>query len=159
MGPPPPKKKQQKEVGTTAGTEPVFVNVQKAQKSIPRSRSANLYSLPGRTSNRVVALARQAGNRCLGSLKGLQIRAQAACRLVTMEISNLKDQLGPGKQRAETLFALEKEESQKNYHCQSLLTVPPFILIFLYVSLKSLHSAVLCKLKIMRIEHNLAPSL
>jgi hypothetical protein len=42
-----------------------------------------------------------------------------------MEIWSLKDQLGPGKQTAETFFTLEKEERQKNYHWQSLLTVPP----------------------------------
>jgi hypothetical protein len=90
--------------------EPPPPHTQKKQKG------AETASLPGRYVNRVVVLARQAENRFLGSLKGLQIRVQAACMLVTMEIWSLKDQLGPGKQRAETLFALEIEESQKNYH-------------------------------------------
>jgi ankyrin repeat protein len=49
--------------------EPVFVDVYGAQESIP---PANVAWRPG-TTNRVVVPARQAGNRFLGSLKGLQI--------------------------------------------------------------------------------------
>jgi hypothetical protein len=64
--------------------EPVFVNVYGAQESIPRNRSARLCiaRLAG-TTNRVVVTARQAGNRFLGSLKGLQIWALFACTCVT----------------------------------------------------------------------------
>jgi hypothetical protein len=53
-------------------TEPVFVNVNVVQESIP-TPTAYVAWLAG-TTNRVVP-ARQAGNRFLGSLKGLQIRA------------------------------------------------------------------------------------
>jgi hypothetical protein len=53
--------------------EPVLVNAYGAQESIP---PAYLVWRAG-TSNRVVVPARQAGNRFLGSLKGLHIRAQA----------------------------------------------------------------------------------
>ncbi len=48
-----------------------FVNVQGTQESIPPAYVAWRVG----TSNRVVVLGRQAGNRFLGSLKGLQIRA------------------------------------------------------------------------------------
>ncbi len=52
-------------------TEPVFVNVYGAQESIsPASEACR-----AGTINRVVVPARQAGNRFMGSLKGLQIRA------------------------------------------------------------------------------------
>ncbi len=47
--------------------EPVFVNGYGAQESIPR----------------VVVPARQAGNRFLGSLKGVQIRAQRTLWFIT----------------------------------------------------------------------------
>jgi hypothetical protein len=50
-------------------SEPVFVNVSGVQESIPPA-----YGRAGRIK-RVVVPARQAGNRFLGSLKGLQIRA------------------------------------------------------------------------------------
>ncbi len=53
-------------------TEPVFVNVYGDQESIPPAYAASRAG----TTNRVVVPARQAGNRFLGSLKGLQIRAQ-----------------------------------------------------------------------------------
>jgi hypothetical protein len=52
-------------------TEPEFVN--DSMDSIPPAYVA----FRAGTSNRVVVPARQAGNRFLGSLKGLQIRAQA----------------------------------------------------------------------------------
>ena len=39
--------------------------------------SASLYSLAGGTSNKVAVPAHQAGNRIMGSLKGLQIRAMS----------------------------------------------------------------------------------
>ncbi len=52
-------------------TEPVFVNVYGAQESISPAYVAWRAS----TTNRAVAPARQAGNRFLGFLKGLQIRA------------------------------------------------------------------------------------
>jgi hypothetical protein len=47
----------------------------------PEIDSAGLCSLADRyyTSNKVIVLARQAGNRFLGSLKGLKIRAQFQC--------------------------------------------------------------------------------
>jgi hypothetical protein len=51
--------------------EPEFVNVQEAQESIPPAYVA----CRAGTSNRFVEPARQAGNRFLGSLQGLQIRA------------------------------------------------------------------------------------
>ncbi len=51
--------------------EPVFVNVLGTQKSIPPA----FVAWRAGTSNRVVVPARQAGNRFLDSLKGLQIRA------------------------------------------------------------------------------------
>ncbi len=50
-----------------------FVNVHGAQESIQPAYVA----WRAGTTNRVVVPARQAGNRFLGSLKGLQIRAQA----------------------------------------------------------------------------------
>jgi hypothetical protein len=53
-------------------TEPVCINVYGAKESIPLAYVAWRAS----TSNRVVVLARQAGNRFLGLLKVLQIRAQ-----------------------------------------------------------------------------------
>ncbi len=58
--------------------EPVFVNDYGAQESIPRIRFRKpMYSLAGQYNKCVVVvLARQAGNRFIGSLKGLQIRAQ-----------------------------------------------------------------------------------
>ncbi len=49
--------------------EPVFVNVEGAQESIPLAHVA----WRAGTSNRFVVPARQARNRFLGSLKGLQI--------------------------------------------------------------------------------------
>ncbi len=52
-------------------SEPVFVNVRGAQESIPLAYVIWQAS----TTNRVVFPARQAGNRFLGTLKGLQIRA------------------------------------------------------------------------------------
>jgi hypothetical protein len=47
-------------------TEPVFVNINVVQESIPTAYVAWLAG----TTNRVVVPARQAGNRFLGSLKG-----------------------------------------------------------------------------------------
>ncbi len=64
--------------------EPKFVNVLKAQKQIPRIRIRQPMSYAAwraGTSNRVVLSARQAGNRFLGSLKGLKIRALDCCRI------------------------------------------------------------------------------
>jgi len=58
-------------VPTYSSTEPVFVIIYGAQESIP---SAYVARRAG-TKNRVVVLARQAGNRFLGSSSGLQIRA------------------------------------------------------------------------------------
>jgi hypothetical protein len=52
--------------------EPVFVNIYKAQESIPLAYVA----WQAGTTNRVVVPARQAGNRFLGFLKGLQIQSQ-----------------------------------------------------------------------------------
>jgi hypothetical protein len=52
-------------------SESVFVNVYEAQESIPPAYVA-WWAV---TTNRVVVPARQAGNRFLGTLKGLQIRA------------------------------------------------------------------------------------
>jgi hypothetical protein len=54
--------------------EPVFVNVYGAQESIPPTYVA----WRAGTTNRVVVPARAAGNRFLGYLRGLQIRAQAS---------------------------------------------------------------------------------
>ncbi len=54
-------------------TEPVFVNVYSAQESISPAYVAWRAS----TTNMVVVPARKAGNRFLGSLKGLQIWAQS----------------------------------------------------------------------------------
>jgi hypothetical protein len=53
-------------------SEPVFVNVYRAREWIP---PAYLVWRAG-TTNRVIVLARQAGNRFLDSLKGLKTRAQ-----------------------------------------------------------------------------------
>jgi hypothetical protein len=53
-------------------TEPGFVNDYGAEESIPPHYVAR----GAATTNRVVVPARQAGNRFLGSLKGLQIQAQ-----------------------------------------------------------------------------------
>jgi hypothetical protein len=58
--------------GTVNGPEPEFVNVLRAQESIPPAYEA----WRAGTSNRVVVPAVQAGNPFLGSLKGLQIRTQ-----------------------------------------------------------------------------------
>jgi hypothetical protein len=57
--------------------EPEFVTAKGAQESIP-TYFANLPYVAWRasTSKRVVVPARQTGNRFLGSLKGLHIRAQ-----------------------------------------------------------------------------------
>jgi hypothetical protein len=52
--------------------EPVFVNVQGAQESIPPAYVAWRAGM----TNRVVVPIRQTGNRFLGSSIGLQIRAQ-----------------------------------------------------------------------------------
>jgi hypothetical protein len=52
-------------------TEPVLVNVFRAQESIPPAYVA----LRASTTNRVVVPVRQAGNRFLGSLNGLQVQA------------------------------------------------------------------------------------
>ncbi len=54
--------------------EPVFVSVYGAQESIPKNRFRQC-SLAGLYDNRIVVPARQAGNRFLGSLRGLQIQA------------------------------------------------------------------------------------
>ncbi len=53
--------------------EPVFVNVYEPQESLPLT----FVAWRAGTTNRVVVPTRQAGNRFLGSLKGLQIRAQS----------------------------------------------------------------------------------
>jgi len=56
--------------------KPVFVDVYGAQGSIPLNRLRPAYvACMARTTNRVVVPTRQAGNRFLGPLKGLQIRA------------------------------------------------------------------------------------
>ncbi len=55
----------------TQSPEPVFVNVYGAQESIP---PANVDWRSG-TTRRVIVPARHAGNRFLGSFKGLQIQA------------------------------------------------------------------------------------
>ncbi len=52
------------------GTEPVFLNVDGAQESIPPA----YVTWQACTTNKVVVTAHQAGNRFLGYLKGLQIR-------------------------------------------------------------------------------------
>jgi hypothetical protein len=65
-------------------TEPVFVNVYGAQESIP---PAYVVVWRAGTSNRVVVPARQAGNRFLGSLKGLQIRALISIAVFSYNIS------------------------------------------------------------------------
>jgi hypothetical protein len=52
--------------------EPEFVTVLGAQESIPPA----FVAWRAGTSNRVIVPARQAGNRFMGPLKGLQIRAQ-----------------------------------------------------------------------------------
>ncbi len=58
-------------------SEPVFANVYGAQESIPRNRFRQPYAAwRVGTANWVAVLVRQAGNRFLGSLKGLQIRTQ-----------------------------------------------------------------------------------
>ncbi len=62
------------EMEATGWSEPVFVNVYGAQESIPPAYVV----WQAETTKRVLEPARQAGNRFLGSLKGLQIRAQAA---------------------------------------------------------------------------------
>jgi hypothetical protein len=51
------------------GSEPVLVNVHRAQKSIPRNRFVSLCSLAD-TTNMVFVPARQVGSRFLGSLTG-----------------------------------------------------------------------------------------
>ncbi len=56
----------------TIQAEPEFVNVYGAQESIP---PANVAWRAG-TSNWVVVPAHQSGNRLLGSMEGLQFRAQ-----------------------------------------------------------------------------------
>jgi hypothetical protein len=61
---------QDGENGESETAEPKFLNIYGAQESIP---PAYLVRQAG-TSNRVVVPASQAGNRFLGSLKGLQIR-------------------------------------------------------------------------------------
>ncbi len=61
--------------GITHCPEPVFVNVYGAQESIPRNRFCQ-YDKQGYVP------ARQAGNRFLGSLKGLQIRALAKQNII-----------------------------------------------------------------------------
>jgi hypothetical protein len=64
-------------------TEPVFVNVYGAQESIPPAYVVWRAGM----SNRVVVPARQAGNRFLGSLKGLQIRALISIAVLSYNIS------------------------------------------------------------------------
>ncbi len=59
-------------------TDPVFVNIKGAQESIPKSIPQAYVAWWAGTSNSVVVPTRQAGNRFLGSLKDLQIRAQEA---------------------------------------------------------------------------------
>ncbi len=57
--------------------ESEFVNVSGAQESILRKSIPSAYvAWRTGTSNRVFVPARQAGNRFLGSLKGIQIRPQ-----------------------------------------------------------------------------------
>jgi hypothetical protein len=63
---------QQGPIFFSGSTEPVFVYVYGAQKSIPPAYVA----WPAGMTNRVVVPARQDGIRFMGSLKGLQIRAQ-----------------------------------------------------------------------------------
>ncbi len=57
-------------------SEPVFVNISGAQESIPRNRFTAYvaWRASSSTKNKVIVPARQAANRFLGSLKGLQIR-------------------------------------------------------------------------------------
>jgi hypothetical protein len=55
--------------------EPAFVNVYGAQESVPRDRFRQPEACRVGTTNRAVVPASQAGNRFLGSLKGLQIQA------------------------------------------------------------------------------------
>jgi len=52
--------------------EPVFVNVYGAQESIPPAHVARRAS----TTNRVFVPSHQTGNRYMGSVNGIQIRAQ-----------------------------------------------------------------------------------
>jgi hypothetical protein len=59
--------------------EPVFVNVYGAQESIPRNRFRQpIAACRAGTTNGDVVPACQAGNRFLGSLRGIQIRALAS---------------------------------------------------------------------------------
>jgi hypothetical protein len=62
--------------------EPIFVNVFGAQESIPPAYEA----WRAGTRNRVVVLARQAGNQFLESSKGLEIRP-----LVYLDKTGMKD--------------------------------------------------------------------
>jgi hypothetical protein len=63
----------QERVKKNGTAELEFVNVYGAQESIPPA--CVVCSLPGRYVNRIVVPVRQAGNRFLVFLKGLQIRA------------------------------------------------------------------------------------
>ncbi len=66
-----------------------FVNLKGAQESIRGIHSASLCSLAGRyVKHAVVVPARLAGNRFLGSLKGLQIRAQDSHHYGSAELAN-----------------------------------------------------------------------
>ncbi len=76
---------------------PYLKNVKGAQESIPRNRFRQpMY--PGWSVRQIVITARQAGTRFLGSLKGLQIRAQAtlASKISSLEsiprIHNMKNE-------------------------------------------------------------------
>jgi hypothetical protein len=89
--------------------DPEFLNVRGAQESIPTSKE----SIPpayvawrAGTSNRVVVPARQAGNRFLGSLKGVQIRS-LYCHCANGHIKNLrasKEVLPNAQAGAHTVF-------------------------------------------------------
>jgi hypothetical protein len=80
--------------------EPVFVNVDWAQESIPLAYVA----WGAGTTNRVVVSGRQAGNRFVGSLKGLQIRAQfnnIGEALLTLPLTSLMTSQGQGRHLTE----------------------------------------------------------
>jgi hypothetical protein len=83
--------------------EPVLVNVYGAQESIPRNQFRQWWV---GTTITVVVSARHAGNRFLGSLKGLQRRALANILIILVHILVWKIKTKAGKLFARTFDLL-----------------------------------------------------
>jgi hypothetical protein len=91
----------------TLSSEPEFVNFKEAEESIPPA----YVTWRAGTSNRVVVLARQAGNRFLGSLKCLKIRALGFIDIVQPSHNALCRSSTAAAEQALPVFVFERLSS------------------------------------------------